>query len=592
MTDRLPSITLETPQRSQALGIFLVKLLDMYDCGASSAGPYLDALTFHDSCDGCTFAPTEVSLSFSQYRSPAVRCLGEVINNCSPASPDITVSRLCNHIVGALERLGGKYDRELLHDLAAIAYSRYGDQNRRLRFGVAVEWPAIPFASLKCYFDFHSDGRDLAAGRLTASFRRLDLEPQGIRAKELLGCRFEEGRCRIMGTDLALSSPLGIRLYTPGARWTLGELRELLAATGRSDQIELLDLYSTSVLGSVTSRDALNNLLVSLVFTSATGREPILKLDAFMPALKPDDQGSYEALCSLAENLEVPVEQHAKAFRLLSQPDGLSHSQRMLQYLSVDFLPSPRTKLNAYFRLPGTETWHMELSVRPRRNPHKIWLIDEACRNAVGVLERERLTQYEETIRRMEFPRTAEAPLTQGFRSGEQFPGALIVSALLDAERTGYLVDRNGLNRDIASLLSTRSCNGVHGSKFFSSLPAMPSEVDELAQMIQVLCRVEYPELSEIVEPLLQAIEESSCNEDGSFETWIAGSCDEPPTSALMTRSDHIRLGTGPHPAVIANMLYAAWIYNPERYRGRIGGAIRYLAACQQSDGSWPATWH
>jgi len=235
---------------------------------------------------------------------------------------------------------------------------------------------------------------------------------------------------------------------------------------------------------------------------------------------------------------------------------------------------------------------HMEPSVRPRRKPHKVWLIDEACRNAVDVLERERLTRYEESIRRLEFPQTAEASLTQDFCSGKQFSDSLIVSALLDAERAGYLVDWNSLNGDIARLLSSRSCIDVPGSKFFSSLPAMSSDIDELAQMIQVLRRVEYPELSQIVEPLLQAIEESSENEEGSFKTWTDGSYDESPISAPMTRSDHMALGTGPHPAVLANILYAAQICDPERCRERIGGAIRYLAACQDSDGSWPATWH
>lgn len=582
----------EAVQRSHPLGNLLARLLDLYGCESSQVQSYLDALTVDDLEDGCAFAPTEISLSFSQGRPPSVRCLGEVVNNCAPASPEATVSKLGDHILEALARHGGKYDHELLRDLIRIAYTKHHDVPRTLRFGAVIEWPAHPAAGLKCYFDLHSDGRQLAADRLAASFSRLALGPQFCRAKELLAHRLEEGRCRGMATDLAASLNRGLRLYTPGARWSLRELRELLAATGRSDQIELLDVFNILVLGRLRSSETADNLLVSLVFASAAGNEPILKLDAFMPALKPDDQASYQTFCSLAENLKIPIEDYVKAFEALNGADDPACWQRVVQYFSVDFLPVPKAKLNIYFRLPGAETTHMEVHVRPRHKPQRLFLLDGACRHAIEALERERATQYSEARHRMVFPRAAGFSSEQELHVGEVFQRALIADALLDAERAGFRVDRTGLENDIATLVELRLPDGVRGWKYFPSLPELPADADDVAQVMQVLLRVEYTKLNELFDPLLAAMEKSSYHPDGSFETWIVNSHDRSPESELTTKFIHSYWGTGPDPEVMANMLYALWVYDRKRYRGRIDGAIQYLASCQLPTGSWPAGWY
>lgn len=588
----VPSDTSEAVRRSRRVANPLVRWLDLYGWCSNSVESYLDALTFNVSEDGCTFAPTEVSLSFCRDRAPGVRCLGEVVNVCVPDSPELTVAKLGDHLIGALADRGGTYDLELFRDLTKIAYSKHRDVRRALRFGAAVEWPNHPSSGLKCYFDLHSDGREFAANRMAAAFQRLGLQPQFARARELLGSRFEQGRCRGMATDLDMSGIRGIRLYTPGARWTLKELRELLAATGRRDQIDLLELFNASVLGGLTSRDTVSHLLVSLVFTSATGSEPILKLDAFMPALKPDDLASYQAFSSLAENLEIPTEQYAEAFRVVSDPEDLSHTQRILQYLSVDFLPAPHAKLNSYFRLPGTESEHMERRVQPRRKPRMLSLLDEACRRAIQALERERLTQYSEAVHRMVFPRAAGFSSEQELHLGGVFQRALIIDALLDAKRAGYLIDHEGLDDDVARLVDMRSPEGLRGWKYFPSLAELPPDADDLAQVMQALWRVEYANLDELVDPLLRVIEESSKNEDGWFETWIVNSDDESPASALVKKFINTHWGTGPDPEVIANMLYAMWIYDSGRYQSCIHGAIGYLASCQLPNGSWPAAWY
>jgi hypothetical protein len=591
-TRHADSLYPEHLQRSQRIDMLLASMLDACGLESGLAPASLDALTIHDVESGCLFAPAEVSLSFSAHRPPAVRCLAEIVNSCSPEFPERVVSTLGDRMMAALSREGGKYDEALFHDCANIVYPGHRAGDRPLRFGAAIEWQRDASIKLKHYFDLHAEPRELAAHRMEAVFDRLDLLRQLGQAKTLLGSRIEDGRCRGIAVDCGRANHRGLRLYMPGICWSLRELRDIVNGTGRQELMPLLDLFNCSVLGRARTGDAINHLLVSFVFTSESGNNPIIKLDAFMPGLKPDDLASYEAFCTLAEALGIPRDQYDCAFRALNEAHELSNHQAILQYLSLDLIAPYEVVLNAYFRVPGAETAHMGPRVRPRRKKELQRAIDASCRMAVQVLERERPSHYSEAVHRMMFPRAAGFTAAEELHLGEAFQNTIIIDALLDAEKAGYGVDRRGIDNDVSRLVEMRSSTGVRGWKYFPLLPELPPDCDDLAQVMQVLIRVEFPAMSDIIDPLLKLIDEGNPNPDGSIETWIVDTHNHGTEAAVLNRFIRDCWGTGPDPEVVANLLYALSIYDPQAWKMRIRRGIEYLVSCQLADGSWPAAWY
>jgi hypothetical protein len=577
-------------QRPRQIAACLAEILQLYDRDPQLAELCTGALCVQDDDCRCSFGPSEISLSFSQARAPAIRCLAEVTNACVPPFPNVTVRNVAERIIHQLGAPATHYDIALLHSLTDVAYS--GHSTKHLRFGAAVELSHTPSMGLKCYFDLHTDGRELAAARLEAALHCLSLAPQLAQAKQLLGARFTEGRCHGLSASLTVGERPGVCLYTSGARWTLRELREALRTIGRDDQLGLLHAFNQEVLGGVDSGEPLSNLLVAFVFSPAAGAEPILKLDAFMPALKPDDLSSYQAFFSLARQLGIAeMEPHAELFGIATKTERLSESQRVVHYLSLDFLQPPVTKLNAYFRTSGTETEHMTTSARPRRKPRLLAQLDNSCRRAIMSLEREHSTHYSEAMHRMVFPEAAGFSSARELHIGDVFQRALIASSLLDARQAGYQLDAKILADDVSQLIGMRSGDGLRGWKYFPSLPELPPDVDDLAQVVQVLKRVEHPDIGTLVDPLLEIIE-ANYHPDGSFETWIVDPADESQTTELIRAFIQACWGTGPDPEVVANMLYSLSIYANERFKGHISDTIRYLASRQRMDGSWSATWY
>ena len=174
------------------------------------------------------------------------------------------------------------------------------------------------------------------------------------------------------------------------------------------------------------------------------------------------------------------------------------------------------------------------------------------------------------------FPEAAHVipfPLAQGFTDarelhrGDVFPRALIAEALAAADRLagGQLAPLVSAEADY--LLAQRRRQGVGGWSYFPTLPELPPDADDLAQVMQVfLCAGRREWLASFCEAPLRVLLADQRRADGSFETWILPADDRSEEEELQARWVSRAWGAGADPEVVANLHYALTLYDRERF--------------------------
>jgi squalene-hopene/tetraprenyl-beta-curcumene cyclase len=190
-------------------------------------------------------------------------------------------------------------------------------------------------------------------------------------------------------------------------------------------------------------------------------------------------------------------------------------------------------------------------------------------------------------------------PREQGFSAkvvqqiGDIFQRALIADALLDAQDLAPQQIQTCLRQEVDYLLSCQRSTGIGGWSYFLNLPELPPDTDDLAQVMQVLIRMQcWTALEQFCERPLQTLLHNGKTQDGGLETWIIPATDRTPEQQLQQVWVDQAWGNGADVEVMANLLYALVLYAPHRFSDVIEAGIRYLEAHQQVDGSWQSTWY
>ena len=187
-------------------------------------------------------------------------------------------------------------------------------------------------------------------------------------------------------------------------------------------------------------------------------------------------------------------------------------------------------------------------------------------------------------------------PQAQGFsgdreyHSGDVFQRALIADVLCDLNGLlpGQLTPM--LSHEVAYLLSCQRATG--GWSYFPTLPELPPDADDLAQVLQVLWRTQGPSMAAACEAPLAMLLEHNIHRDGSFETWILPRPPRTPEQELQTAWVQAAWGSGPDHGVMANLLYALALYDRDRFAPVIEAGVAYLQAQQQPEGHWLGSWY
>ncbi len=181
---------------------------------------------------------------------------------------------------------------------------------------------------------------------------------------------------------------------------------------------------------------------------------------------------------------------------------------------------------------------------------------------------------------------------SQEYQYGDVFQRALIADALCDVdEQLGGLLQPL-LKEEVNYLLNCQRTTGIGGWSYFPDLPELSPDADDLAQIMQVLLRLDHTaEIVKFCETPLKFLLEDCAYPDGSFETWIIPKNQRTSEQENQAKWAKEAWGTGPDTDVIANLIYALWLYDSQRFSDQIKQGITYLESQQQADGSWLSSW-
>lgn len=179
------------------------------------------------------------------------------------------------------------------------------------------------------------------------------------------------------------------------------------------------------------------------------------------------------------------------------------------------------------------------------------------------------------------------------FQYGDIFQRAVVADIVWEASCAFQLDIEVLLDYETRYLLEHRCPNGIGGWSYYPDLPEMPPDADDLAQIMQLLLHRGWQgEIARLCEQPLATLLNENCHEDGSFETWIIPRQQRTAEQEQQFSYCETVWGTGADVDVMANLLYALVVYDPERFARVIDAGVAYIEGQQQADGSWLSTWY
>lgn len=133
----------------------------------------------------------------------------------------------------------------------------------------------------------------------------------------------------------------------------------------------------------------------------------------------------------------------------------------------------------------------------------------------------------------------------------------------------------------------------IGGWSYFPTVQEIAADIDDLGQIMQQFILTKNREWVDTycLNATNTAIEDRT-TENGGIETWIIP---KKPKNEKQIKQDFFnttKWGKGPDVEVVANFLYALFLYNAEKYTGTIKKGIDYLVSEQKKEGFWESRWY
>ncbi|WP_299222386.1 prenyltransferase/squalene oxidase repeat-containing protein [uncultured Aquimarina sp.] len=182
--------------------------------------------------------------------------------------------------------------------------------------------------------------------------------------------------------------------------------------------------------------------------------------------------------------------------------------------------------------------------------------------------------------------------VTEEFQEGDIFQRALILDTFIDANAILDNQLENIITSEATYLIESRRKEGVGGWAYFPKLRELPPDVDDLAQVMQVLCRSGYKkETVPLFDEPLKVLFRDQANIDNGWESWIIPKENQSLEEQLQTIWVNKAWGKGSDIDVVANVLYALNIYDENRFSKEIKQGLSFLYNSHEQY-SWKSTWY
>jgi len=211
---------------------------------------------------------------------------------------------------------------------------------------------------------------------------------------------------------------------------------------------------------------------------------------------------------------------------------------------------------------------------------------------ALGSLLKEQAAGYANTRHVMPFPREV-FQVEEDVQAGDVFQRALILDTFLDFHSGPDDPLGDIIAPEADYLMGIRRKSGLGGWAYFPGLRELPPDADDLAQVMQVLLRAGYRQQARpLIETPLEVLLADQANEDGGWESWIVPARDQNEEQKLQSLWIHKAWGTGSDAEVIANLVFALTIYDPERFSAAIDRGVGFLTNGHEGGCPWKSTWY
>lgn len=219
---------------------------------------------------------------------------------------------------------------------------------------------------------------------------------------------------------------------------------------------------------------------------------------------------------------------------------------------------------------------------------------DPVISNSLDYVIREWQTGFSEVQHIMFLDRAEGFASDYEYHVGDIFQRALIADILCEANY--YLVNDTLIpiiKSEIEYLIKNRRNDEVGGWCYFPSVPEIAADIDDLGQIIQLFCKSDCIRNIELFcKTPLNVLLANNLKEDGSLETWIVPKSNRTKIQEVQAGFNNSKWGVGPDVEVVANFLYALYLYDRRQYNSIISKGISYVASQQTSDGSWQSRWY
>jgi squalene-hopene/tetraprenyl-beta-curcumene cyclase len=220
-------------------------------------------------------------------------------------------------------------------------------------------------------------------------------------------------------------------------------------------------------------------------------------------------------------------------------------------------------------------------------------LVAHLARLAIGHIEWERWRGFPDAHHRMVFHHRKGFTGATELQIGDVFARAIIADALCDARDGGGEDLSATLESECIHLVDRRRRSGCGGWSYFPALPELPPDIDDLAEVMQVLTRCgREGELQAYVEPPLSTVLSDGLRPNGAFGTWIIPRENRSDLEARQAHRVEILWGDTDDVEVVANFLFALTLYDRERFNEVLSRGLRYVEDQQGADGCWQSTWY
>lgn len=187
----------------------------------------------------------------------------------------------------------------------------------------------------------------------------------------------------------------------------------------------------------------------------------------------------------------------------------------------------------------------------------------------------------------------------EGFDNDQQlhysdtFQRAMLNDCLLQISKEFNLKTDDFFQDENTYFLERTNKDEIGAWSYFPTVQEIAADIDDLGQVLQQFILTKNKNLIDefCTKAINIAIEERTAG-NGGIETWIIP---KNPNTEKQKKQDFFnssKWGKGPDVEVVANFLYALFLYDSEKYSETIKKGISYIISQQNEEGFWESRWY